>query len=116
VLLSNALTQFEEAFQQGANEQYDHEHNVFERQQQQLYEQAMIFQEEGLQEQKINVPIELVEEDDVDPDEENDAVENEEENVAEVVDQVREQEQLNLINHALTLDVIGTTANNHHPK
>jgi hypothetical protein len=116
VLLSNALTQFEEAFQQGANEQYDHEHNVFERQQQQLYEQAMIFQEEGLQKQEINVPIEVVEENDDDPNEEHDAVEILEENVAEAMAQVREQEQRNLINLALMLDIIGTTTNNHRPK
>ncbi len=76
----------------------------------------MIFQEEGLQKQEINVPIEVVEENDDDPNEEHDAVEILEENVAEAMAQVREQEQRNLINLALMLDIIGTTTNNHRPK
>jgi hypothetical protein len=63
--------------------------------------------------QQADIPLAVVEDDVVDPNEENDAIYNEEEDVAEDMAQVREENQQNLVNHALTLDVVGTSQNNH---
>ncbi len=89
------LMRFEEAYVQWVNERYKHEHNVFEEEQQQLYEHTMVLQEEREQhhqQQEVDVPLEVAEDDDLDPDEENDAVENEEENIVGA-DQAREDNQ-----------------------
>ncbi len=81
----------------------------------------MVLHEEGeqhhhQQQQQVYIPLAVVVDDVVDPNEENDAIYNEEESIVEAMAQVREENQQNLINHTLTLDVVGTSQNNHRPK
>ncbi len=76
----------------------------------------MILQWEGEQEQQqvINVPLEVVEEEVIDPDADIHPIEGGEENNVDAMVMEIEEQQQNLINYMLPLDVIGTR--DHRPK